>query len=74
MNISIAHFGNEECEIYGHFKLYGKTHDLNVQNENCDICKNYEIHRIRYREAREEYKNDVILSKMSRQQIRSTTP
>ena len=54
MNISLAHLGHEECELF-------ETHELHKKNCTCvtlcDISK-YVLHRKEYKKARIEYTTD----------------
>ena len=54
MNISLAHLGHEECELF-------ETHELHKKNCTCvtlcDISK-YVLHRKEYKKARMEYTTD----------------
>lgn len=61
MNISIAHLGNEECELCAHNK-HAESQTLNNSDTSCSYCEKFEGHKVRYTQTRKEYKKDVTKS------------
>ncbi|KAK4887418.1 hypothetical protein RN001_003689 [Aquatica leii] len=64
MNISFAHLGHEECEICENHKLHDVSHSRENLDPNYKICKSWQVHKEKYTNAREAYKEDVKKSKM----------
>lgn len=60
-NISFVKLGHEECWLCECFELHKKTaqHDEASNQNDCNECQSWVIHRQRYRNAREEYTKDA---------------
>lgn len=62
LNISFAALGNEECWDCEEFVIHKKStsHDATLENvSECDVCKKWTIHKLKYSEARKEYQLDA---------------
>lgn len=53
-NISFAKLGHEECEECEEFKLHPHTKD--DIDPNCNVCKEWEVHKQKAEQSREAYK------------------
>nr|CAH7755022.1 unnamed protein product [Callosobruchus chinensis] len=58
-NISFAHLGHQECEVFEAFKLHSISHTKENLDLTCDCCKKWDVHIKRAQAARQFYRDDV---------------
>lgn len=65
MNISFTKLGYEECERCEIFLKHNKDHTNTPEQHAvaCSVCKIYLTHKLKYDEARKQYKNAVTTDK-----------
>lgn len=59
LNISFTKLGNEKCETCESYNLHKKCYPM---CDNCELCVEYEFHRIKYTESRELYDTQRVLN------------
>lgn len=60
MKISFAKLGHEECEQCEIFKQHNNIHsENNLDLDKCDLCKKWNVHIKKAKEARRKYREDA---------------